>query len=87
MPTNFGRIDGNPEEAMVPEWMLGEERRKGILMRGRGNRGIKPYMVILEGWSGNADPPTKPQKHWQGTHRGGAEEKGDGSCGGARVLL
>ena len=29
MPTNFGRIDGNPEEAMVPEWMLGEERRKG----------------------------------------------------------
>eukprot|EP00959_Pyramimonas_sp_CCMP1952_P224818 4700958-Pyramimonas_sp.AAC.1 len=26
MPTNFGRLDGYPEE--VPDWMLGEEGRK-----------------------------------------------------------
>ena len=47
MPTNFGRLDGYPEEATVPDWMLGEEGRKKVLMRARGDRGIKTKSATL----------------------------------------
>jgi hypothetical protein len=64
---NFGRVDGNPEDTTVPEWLLGTEGRTRIQNREEGDRGIKPDILILEGWPENARPPTKPERWWQGT--------------------
>eukprot|EP00959_Pyramimonas_sp_CCMP1952_P042182 882111-Pyramimonas_sp.AAC.1 len=52
---NFGKVDGNPEaDTTVPGWLLGEEGRARILTREEGDRGIKPDILILEGWPENA---------------------------------
>ena len=64
--TNFGRIDGDPEQPTVPNWMLGEEGRRRILERPEGDRGIKPDFVVLEGWPANAPLPTGPTTEWRG---------------------
>eukprot|EP00959_Pyramimonas_sp_CCMP1952_P315225 6597842-Pyramimonas_sp.AAC.1 len=64
---NFGKVDGNPEDTTVPEWLLGTEGRARIRNREEGDRGIKPDILILEGWPENARPPTKPERWWQGT--------------------
>ena len=64
--TNFGRIDGDPEQPTVPNWMLGEEGRRRILERPEGDRGIKPDFVVLEGWPANAPLPTEPTTAWRG---------------------
>eukprot|EP00976_Prorocentrum_cordatum_P092100 1188795-Prorocentrum_minimum.AAC.1 len=63
---NFGKVDGNPEDKTVPECVLGEEGRNRILAREKGDRGIKPDILILEGWPENASPPTGPEKWWVG---------------------
>ena len=58
MLTNFGGIDGDPEQPTVPTWMLGEEGRSRIMERPKEDRGIKPDFVVLEGWP--ADAPLGP---------------------------
>eukprot|EP00959_Pyramimonas_sp_CCMP1952_P192845 4032449-Pyramimonas_sp.AAC.1 len=63
---NFGRVDGNPEDTTVPGWLLGGEGRARILAREKGDRGIKPDILILEGWPENAGPPTRPERWWVG---------------------
>eukprot|EP00976_Prorocentrum_cordatum_P005833 116430-Prorocentrum_minimum.AAC.1 len=48
---NFGKVDGDPEDKTVPEWLLGEEEgRNRILAREMGDRGIMLDILILEGW-------------------------------------
>eukprot|EP00959_Pyramimonas_sp_CCMP1952_P226881 4743552-Pyramimonas_sp.AAC.2 len=38
IPTNFGRVDGDPEQPTVPErWMLGEEGKRRIMERPKGD--------------------------------------------------
>eukprot|EP00976_Prorocentrum_cordatum_P090286 1188053-Prorocentrum_minimum.AAC.2 len=59
---NFGKVDGNPEDTTVPGWLLGEEGGNRILAREKGDRGIKPDMLILERWPENASLPTGPEK-------------------------
>eukprot|EP00959_Pyramimonas_sp_CCMP1952_P292107 6109238-Pyramimonas_sp.AAC.1 len=68
MLTNFGRIDGGPEQPTVPSWMLEEEGRSRIMERPKGDRGgIKPdAFVVLEGWPADALLPTGPTKVWRG---------------------
>ena len=51
----------------VPGWRRGEEGRARILGREEGDRGIKPDILILEGWPENASPPTRPERWWKGT--------------------
>eukprot|EP00959_Pyramimonas_sp_CCMP1952_P009876 205642-Pyramimonas_sp.AAC.1 len=36
--TNFGRMDGDPEQPTVPDWMLGEEGRKRIIGATQGGQ-------------------------------------------------
>eukprot|EP00959_Pyramimonas_sp_CCMP1952_P243775 5095886-Pyramimonas_sp.AAC.2 len=63
---NFGKVHGNPEDTTVPKWLLGEGGRARILAREKGDRGIKPDIMILEGWPENASPPAGPEKWWVG---------------------
>eukprot|EP00976_Prorocentrum_cordatum_P047115 951487-Prorocentrum_minimum.AAC.1 len=63
---NFGKVDGNSEDTTVPGLLLGEEGRTRILAREKGDRGIKPDILILEGWPENASPPTGPERWWVG---------------------
>jgi hypothetical protein len=65
--SNFGRIDGNPQDEMVPEWMLGPEARARILALPKGERGINPDVIVLENWPSNEPPPTKPGRYRMGT--------------------
>ena len=64
--SNFGKIDGDKEDNTVPSWMLRQEGRARILNRTEGDRGIKPDMVILEGWPSDAGDPPGPTKEWKG---------------------
>jgi hypothetical protein len=66
--TNFGRVDGGPEDTTVPSWLLGAEARRGIQEREAGDRGLKPDMIILEGWPDNVRPPEGPVRKWVGAN-------------------
>ena len=78
--TKFERVDEGPEDATTPGWLLGEEGRRHILGREAGDMGLKPDMIIIEGWPSNVMAPAKPTREWRGknghtrkvvvTHRG-----------------
>ena len=66
MLTNFGKVDGWQEDVTTPNWLLGEEARDRIRSRKVGDRGLKPDMVVLEGWPDNVGAPTGLVKEWRG---------------------
>eukprot|EP00976_Prorocentrum_cordatum_P086777 1186634-Prorocentrum_minimum.AAC.1 len=67
--TNFGRVDGDPEQPTVPDWLLGGEGRKRIMERPKGDRGIKPDFVVLKGWKpGDEQDESRKHKRMHSTH-------------------
>eukprot|EP00976_Prorocentrum_cordatum_P022261 455535-Prorocentrum_minimum.AAC.1 len=72
--TSFGRVDNQAEQQTVPEWML-PAAAKAALRRERSaagaegeaagggeppTGGVRPDIVVLEGWPETADPPEGP---------------------------
>ena len=51
---NAGRVEGNPDQATIPDWMMPGEREK-------------PDMVILRGWPVTAGVPSGVVREFEGT--------------------
>ena len=63
--TNFGRIDGDPMDQTVPDWLLSPIGKADLRRGPTGEQGIKPDTIILEGWPSDAPPPTGPVSHYR----------------------
>jgi len=74
--TSFGRTDGEREQDTIPAWMLSSGGRERVT-RGTpsvgtaGERhdversGIRPDIMVLEGWPETGAPPEGPTTRWQ----------------------
>ena len=73
---SFGRVDGEREVDPIPEWMLsrrGRERLARIAQRvgsvggpqDTARHGIRPDIMVLEGWPETGAPPEGPTKSWK----------------------
>lgn len=59
--TDIGRVDGEVVTGgRVPDWMLSRETRDAIARGLAGRAGVKPDIVVLEGWPENMPHPTQP---------------------------
>ena len=53
--SNCGQIDGNPQDHVVPEWMLVPETRARLMTLSKGERGVKPDVIVLEKLGSNTE--------------------------------
>jgi hypothetical protein len=79
--TSFGKIDGLGDPETIPPWMMSEEGRnrvKRTLPTAGGTSGqvagdelpsgggIRPDIILLEGWPETSPPPEGPTKSYKG---------------------
>ena len=71
--TSFGTVDGQPEQNVVPEWMIPAEKLRELTQANCGpqsegpgvRQGTKPDIIILVGWPETAPLPTGPTKQYR----------------------